>query len=242
MKSLSKEIGTKMKTLFLITARGGSKGIPGKNIKLLAGKPLLLYSLEYARIFADDKDICLSTDSIDIIKVAEQIGYKTPFLRPKHLSKDDSGSYEVIVHAVEFYKKNNINYDVVVLLQPTSPLRLKKHLEEAFELYNTDIDMVVSVVETTLYNYYKEIDNFLVPFDEIYQRRQDAPLLYKHNGSIYIINTDSLLKKKSFKDFHKVRKYVMPEDYSIDIDTLNDWNRIECLIKEMGGKIDFNIT
>ena len=221
-----------MKTLFLITARGGSKGIPGKNIKLLSGKPLVLYSLEYARIFAEDLDICLSTDSIEILNVAEQAGYTAPFVRPKHLAQDNSGSYEVIVHAVEFYKQKGIHYDAVVLLQPTSPLRLKKHFEEALELYSPDIDMVVSVLETRLYHYYEEINNLLIPFGEVYQRRQDAPILYIYNGSIYIINTDSLLKRRAFKEFHKVRKYVMSENYSLDIDTMDDWARMEYLIEQ----------
>lgn len=220
-----------MRTLYLITARGGSKGIPGKNIKLLAGKPLIHYSIEYARLFADDKDICLSTDSEEISIVAAQIGYKTPFTRPTHLAEDNAGSYEVIVHAVNYYKELGINYDNLVLLQPTSPLRLKKHLEEAMVLYTSDTDMVVSVTETQLYHYYEEKDGLLQPFGQVYQRRQDAPLLYKHNGSIYIIKTESLLKHKEFNHFACVRKYVMEDDYSLDIDTFADWNRIEYLLQ-----------
>jgi CMP-N,N'-diacetyllegionaminic acid synthase len=219
-----------MKALFLITARGGSKGIPGKNIKELAGKPLILYSLEYARMFARDCDICISTDSREILKAVEKAGYSAPFIRPESLSQDNSGSYEVIVHAVEFYRGKGINYDVVVLLQPTSPLRLKKHLDEAIALYNDDLDMVVSVSETRLYHYYEEKGDFLVPFGNVYQRRHDAPLLYKHNGSIYIINSDSLLKYCSFSQFVKVKKYLMEEKYSLDIDNLDDWEKVEHLL------------
>jgi len=220
-----------MKTLFLITARGGSKGIPGKNIKPLAGKPLIHYSLEYARLFADDEDICLSTDSMEIIEIARQIGYETPFIRPNNLSTDHAGSYEVIVHAIKFYEEQGIQYNNVVLLQPTSPLRSKKHFEEAFKLYNSACDMVVSVSETQLYHYYEEKGGFLYPFGEIYNRRQDAPILYKHNGSIYIINSASLLKYTAFKEFKCVRKFVMPENYSLDIDTAEDWAKMEILIK-----------
>lgn len=221
---------SKMRTLFLITARGGSKGIPGKNIKLLAGKPLLLYSLDYARLFAEDKDICLSTDSSEIIRVAETSGYKAPFIRPEHLSQDNSGSYEVIVHALSYYENKGIHYDAVVLLQPTSPLRLKEHLEESLILYEKDIDMVVSVSESRLYHYYEESEGLLKPFGKIYHRRQDAPILYKHNGSIYIINATSLLKYKCFDDFRFVRKYVMDEKYSLDIDTIMDWEIAERML------------
>jgi CMP-N,N'-diacetyllegionaminic acid synthase len=219
-----------MKALFLITARGGSKGIPGKNIKKLAGKPLILYSLEYARMFAEDCDICISTDSREILEVVEKEGYKAPFIRPESLSLDNSGSYEVIVHAVEFYRNRGINYDVVVLLQPTSPLRLKNHLEEAMLLYEDSIDMVVSVSESYFYHYYEEKDGLLVPFGKEYKRRQDAPLLYKHNGSIYIINISSLFRYSEFGEFRNARKYLMPAKYSIDIDTLDDWGKAEELI------------
>lgn len=220
-----------MRTLYLITARGGSKGIPGKNIKPLAGKPLIYYSIEYARLFADEMDICLSTDSEEISNVAALISYKTPFIRPAHLAEDNAGSYEVIVHAVNYYKESGINYDNVVLLQPTSPLRLKKHLEEALTLYSSELDMVVSVTETQLYHYYEEKNGLLLPFGNVYKRRQDAPLLYKHNGSIYIINTESLLKHKEFNHFTCVRKYVMADDYSLDIDTFADWGKIEYLLQ-----------
>ncbi len=220
-----------MKTLFLITARGGSKGIPGKNIKLLAGKPLILYSIEYARQFTNDDDICLSTDSNDIIKVAAQIGYHAPFVRPDILAADNSGSYEVILHALDFYKAKGVIYDNIVLLQPTSPLRLASHYTEAMQQYSPDIDMVVSVSETQLYHYYEEKEGFLQSYGEVYTRRQDAPVLYKHNGSIYIINSNSLSKYVSFEMFNKVKKYVMSVEYSFDIDTLDDWARIEYLLQ-----------
>lgn len=219
-----------MKTLFLLTARGESKSIPDKNIKPLLGKPLIHYSIEYARLFVGDKDICLSTDSDVIIKTARQINYETPFVRPSSLATDHSGSYEVIVHAINFYKEKGFHYDNVVLLQPTSPYRIKMHLEEAFTLYSIDIDMVVSVSETYLYHHYEEKNGLLVPFGQVYQRRQDAKSLYKHNGSIYIINTKSLSKYNNFDEFTRIRKYVMGELFSIDIDTVLDWEVLESIM------------
>lgn len=226
-----------MSTLFLITARGGSKGIPGKNIKPLAGKPLIHYSIEYARQFATEQDICLSTDSHEIIDVAAQINYYAPFVRPDYLAADNSGSYEVIVHAYNFYLSQGISYDNIVLLQPTSPLRNITHLAEAMALYSHDIDMVVSVFETQLYHYYQEVNGLLQPFGPVYTRRQDAPVLYKHNGSIYIINVNALMQYKSFGQFNKVRKYVMSEDYSLDIDTMDDWKRLEYLILNVKNEL-----
>jgi len=227
-----------MKTLFLITARGGSKGIPGKNIKELAGIPLIHYSILFARLFAEDIDICLSTDSEDILESAKIINYKAPFIRPKNLALDDSGSYNVIVHAIKFYKIMGIEYDNIVLLQPTSPIRLKTHLTEALSLYSNDIDMVVSVTKTHLYHYYYEKDGLLFPFGQIHQRRQDSEILYKHNGSIYIINTSSLLNYSDFSKFKCVKKFVMDVDYSWDIDTIEEWNRIDHLLRSKSVKFD----
>ena len=106
-----------MKSLFLITARGGSKGIPHKNIKPLAGKPLICYAIDVARQFVEDMDICVSTDGDDIIEVVEKYGLKVPFKRPAELASDTAGSYEVIRHAVQFYEQKGVLYDTVVLLQ-----------------------------------------------------------------------------------------------------------------------------
>src|SRR5215831_8877346 len=115
-----------MQLLFIIPARGGSKGIPGKNIKPLNGKPLIYYSIEFARLFSDDQNICITTDSEAIKKTAETIGLAVPFLRPSHLATDTAGTYEVLQHAVGVYKDLAKEYDALVLLQPTSPFREKK--------------------------------------------------------------------------------------------------------------------
>ena len=110
--------------LYVIPARGGSKGIPGKNIKPLAGRPLISYTIEVAKQVATDiSDICLSTDDLRIIAVAEAEGLKVPFVRPAHLATDTCGTYEVLIHALDFYKSIGREYDTLVLLQPTSPFR-----------------------------------------------------------------------------------------------------------------------
>ena len=120
-----------MKTLVVIPARGGSKGIPHKNIKPLNGKPLICYSIDVARQFTTDEHICVTTDDDEIIKVVEDYGLKVPFKRPDELATDLCGSNEVIQHAYQFYAKQGVQYDAIMLLQPTSPFRKVEFLKEA---------------------------------------------------------------------------------------------------------------
>jgi len=136
-------------TLFVIPARGGSKGLPRKNILPLGGKPLICYSIDAARGLADDRDICLSTEDAEIKQVAEDYGLTLPFVRPARLASDTAGSREVLLHALEFYQRNlGRSYHRICLLQPTSPLRGARHIGEALQLWQDDLDMVVSVRES----------------------------------------------------------------------------------------------
>lgn len=137
-----------MKLLYLIPARGGSKGIPHKNIKQLSGKPLIAYSIDVARQLTDDCNICISTDDDEIIQVVTSYGLTVPFKRPDFLATDLAGTYEVILHAIGFYENLGISYDAVVLLQPTSPLRTAQQVMEAIGLYDKSVDAVVSVCES----------------------------------------------------------------------------------------------
>ena len=148
-----------MKSLFLITARGGSKGIPHKNIKPLAGKPLIYYAIDIARQFVEDSDICLSTDDDAIIKTAEDYGLKICFKRPDYLASDTAGSYEVILHAVHFFEQQGVHYDNVVLLQPTSPfIKGKKQNELSDEHIKKIIDTYVNRVDVEKYAHVATID------------------------------------------------------------------------------------
>jgi CMP-N,N'-diacetyllegionaminic acid synthase len=222
-----------MQALFIIPARGGSKGIPGKNIKLLNGKPLLHYSIEYARIFTGDENICLSTDDNKIIACAQTVGLVVPFIRPEALATDESGTYGVLQHAWNYYHKLGKNYDTIVLLQPTSPLRKPNHLQEALALFSAQTDMVVSVKESKANPYYNLFEEDGEGFLTIskgkgnYTRRQDIPKVYEYNGAIYIINTTSLMNKKSFSEFTAIRKFVMEDSFSVDLDTQEDWDLAE---------------
>ena len=140
--------------LIVIPARGGSKGIPGKNIKPLVGKPLIEYSIDVARQLVPDEHICVTTDSDEIIRVVEEYGLHVPFKRPAELATDHCGSNEVLQHALRFYIEHGFTPRVVLLLQPTSPFRKKEFLEEALSLYDETIDMVVSVKEAASNPYY----------------------------------------------------------------------------------------
>lgn len=223
-------------TLFVIPARGGSKGIPDKNIKSLGGKPLIQWSIDIARQLAADENICVSTDSEKIKESVESIGLKVPFLRPAELATDKAGTYEVLLHAISYYEGLGKNFEKIILLQPTSPFRKVEHLREAFELYSSDLDMVVSVREShdnPYFNLFEENSNgFLTKSKEgSFARRQDCPPTFAYNGAIYVINIESLKQQPIYK-FRKIRKYVMDEVSSVDLDTPLDWRWAEFLLEE----------
>ena len=226
-----------MGMLIVIPARGGSKGIPHKNIKDLGGRPLIYYSIDIARQLVADEFICVSTDDKEIIRVVEDYGLSVPFRRPGELSTDNAGTNEVLLHALSFYEEKGWNVDVIVLLQPTSPFRKRIHLEEAIRLFNPSLDMVVSVKEATSNPYYNSFEEnaegllLISKGNGQIERRQDVPKVWEFNGSIYVINPQSL-KEKGMGRFTKIRKYVMNDYYSIDLDTLFDWKIAELILNE----------
>lgn len=226
-----------MKILVIIPARGGSKGIPHKNIKPLAGKPLIHYTIDVARQIVANEDICVSTDDPEIIQCVEDYGLKVPFVRPSELATDTAGTYEVLLHALNYYEQQGKTYDVVILLQNTSPFRTSEQVKEALALYNSNLDMVVSVKECSANPYYcvfeEDKEGFLniSKGDGSITRRQDAPKVYEYNGAIYVINPKSLKEMPLYK-FTKRIKYVMDEKSSLDLDTMNDWHMAELLISK----------
>ncbi len=223
-----------MKPLVVVPARGGSKGVPRKNIKLLSNKPLIHYTIEAAQQLFDNDIICVSTEDQEIIDVSEKTGIKVPFVRPLSLASDTSGTYEVLLHAVSFYEDQGYFPDTLILLQPTSPFRTGTHVQEALKLYSDSIDMIVSVKETKSNPYYvlfeENEDGFLRKSkDAKFITRQECPKVWEFNGAIYIINIASL-RKGPFADFKKIIKYEMDEFSSHDIDTLFDWKVAESII------------
>lgn len=225
-----------MKILTIIPARGGSKGIPRKNIKPFDGKPLIYYTIDCARAICPDEDICVSTDDDEIIQVVEKYGLPVPFKRPAELATDTAGTYEVLLHALDFFEKQGRHYDVVVLLQNTSPFRKAEQVKEALALYRKDLDMVVSVKECAANPYYcvfeENQDGFLkiCKGDGNIFRRQDAPKVYEYNGAIYVMNADTL-KTTHMHKMQKRVKYEMDDLSSFDLDTMNDWLIAESLTK-----------
>ena len=225
-----------MKPLIVIPARGGSKGVPRKNIKVLGDKPLIQYTIDAAKGVFDDEFICVSTDDFEIKSVVEQLGLKVPFLRPNELASDTAGTYEVLLHAISYYESKGYFPDTLILLQPTSPFRTSAHIKEALKLYHESIEMVVSVKETKANPYYilfeEDRNGYLKKTKEAnFTRRQDCPKVWEYNGAIYIINVKAL-KEKTISQFTKVCKFEMDETSSHDIDTLLDWKIAEIIIND----------
>ena len=223
-----------MKILVIIPARGGSKGIPHKNIKPLDGKPLIHYTIDEAREIVNDEDICVSTDDPEIIKCVEVYGLKVPFVRPEELATDTAGTYEVLLHAINFYEKQGRHYDVILLLQNTSPFRKAEQIKEALKLYTPDVDMVVSVKECAANPYYCVFEENQEGFLHICKgdgnifRRQDAPKVYEYNGAIYVMNA-MVLKTTHMHKMQKRVKYLMDDLSSFDLDTMWDWKMAEMI-------------
>lgn len=225
-----------MRTLFVIPARGGSKGIPGKNIKPLCGKPLICHSIDQARRFADDADICLTTDDPRIAAVASAHGLHVPFLRPAELASDTASTRDALLHALDFYESQGIAYRRIVLLQPTSPLRTVDDIRGALALWREGIDMVVSVREAATNPYYNAFETgpdgylHISKGDGLFTRRQDAPRVWEYNGAVYVINVASL-REMPMGRFPRRVMFPMSVENSIDLDTPVDWITAEALLK-----------
>ena len=219
---------TPRKPLVIIPARGGSKGIPRKNIKPLCGRPLIHYSIDVARAVAPDSRIIVSTDDDEIRAVAEATGLPVNYRRPASLGGDRVGSREVILDAMDWADREGIEYDCVLLLQPTSPMRTVGDVEGCLNLYTPEVDMVVSVTEAACNPYY---DCFETAADGTlhvskgegsYTRRQDAPEAWQYNGAVYVINPTSI-RQMALGEFPRRIPYAMPRSRSVDLDTPLDW-------------------
>ena len=226
------------KPLYIIPARGGSKGIPRKNIKDFAGKPLICYSIEAARALSDDEHVIVSTDDEEIADVARSTGLKVEYMRPSHLATDTAGSREVMIDAMDWAERKGVDYDMIVLLQPTSPLRNADDIRGCIELYSDEIDMVVSVVEAQSNPYYNCFETspetgylHISKGDGLYTRRQDVPKAWEYNGAVYVINPKSL-RDMPIGKFPRRIPYEMPRSRSVDLDTPTDWIIAEMIYKQ----------
>lgn len=218
--------------LAVIPARGGSKGVHKKNIRELAGKPLIAWTIEEAKKSQYLDRLILSSEDQEIIEVGKEYGCEVPFVRPKELSKDDTPGIQPVLHALNQFK----SYDYVVLLQPTSPLRTASDIDGCIEKCVKSIaPTCVSVTEaekTPYWMYHLNKESQMVPLlnDKDVYRRQEAPECYVLNGAVYAARIDYLLEHHSFVTKDSLG-YIMPKTHSLDIDSEIDFKICEWLIQ-----------
>lgn len=216
------------KVLGVIPARGGSKGLPRKNIKDLCGKPLVAYTISAALESDLFDEVVVSTDDPEIAEVSRRYGAEVPFLRPADISGDMASSDAVVDHALHYYLEQNIEFDDVCKLQPTSPLRTAKHLKESyFEFKEKKADYMVSVCKcehTPLWSLTLDRDGYIDHFIQSRPKgaRQELLEYYHLNGAIYWANVEKFLRDHTFLG-DKFLAYIMDRDCSIDIDVKDDF-------------------
>lgn len=227
-----------MNILAIIPARGGSKEVPKKNIRLLAGKPLVVYSIEQAKKSKYIYRIVVSTEDEEIAKIARKWNVEV-IKRPQELARDDTPMVDVVIHTLEVLKEEKYIPDIIVLLQPTSPLRTHEDIDNAIQrfLETKDCSALVSITEFDHPPLWalKIDDNVLKPvFGKKYlkMRRQELSKLYRPNGAIFIIYPQVLYSERTFYP-EKTTYYIMPPERSIDIDTEFDFIIAEKLMTEM---------
>lgn len=226
-----------IEVLAVIPARGGSKGLPRKNIKDLNGKPLISYTIEEAKKSKYINKVVVSTEDEEIAEVSRNFGAEVPYLRPEELAKDNSLTVDCVIHMINWLKENE-NYipEYVCVLQCTSPLRTFDDIDGTVEkMISTGMDGAVSVCEAEVNPYWTNIFNgdelvyFLEEGRKI-SRRQDLPPVYRMNGAIYIAKTQALIEYKTLEP-NKITGYIMDADKSVDIDDIKDFMLAEVLIK-----------
>jgi len=225
--------------LGIVLARSGSKGLPGKNIKLLCGKPLVAWSIEAGLFSKYIDDLVVSTDGAEIASLSKKLGAEVPFIRPSNLATDEASSVDAIIHALDYLENKGRYYDIVALLEPTSPLREASDIDAALELLiNQNATAVVSVCKSEaqhpsfifrMNNDSKKISPFLGRQPNAL-RRQDISSTYFLDGTIYCSTTDALKENRGF--YHDdTRAVVMPKWKSLEIDDLDDFLMVEAIMR-----------
>lgn len=228
--------------LAIIPARGGSKGLPGKNIRALMGKPLIAYTIEEAKKSKYVDRVIVSTEDSEIARIGKEYGAELPFLRPECLAGDGATTNEVILHAVK-YLKDTENYmpDYICLLQCTSPLRSSPDIDGTIEkLIETGMDASVSVCEADVNPYWTNVFNgdklqYFIEEGRKILRRQDLPKVYQINGAVYVVKTSVFIKEKTLEP-KNITGFIMSTDNSIDIDSIIDFKLAELIQVEREKK------
>ncbi len=229
------------RVLGLITARGGSKGLPGKNIRNLCGKPLIAWTVESARGSRYIDYLALSTDSEDIAKVVRAFGVDVPFLRPPELASDDATSVDVVAHALRFLQGSGHEFEILVLLEPTSPLRDSKDIDFALEqMLASKAESIVSVcrAESThpAFMFRRTESNRLAsnqPEGFAVLRRQELEPMFFLEGSVYASKVETLLRERTFCHRNTIG-FEVPKWKSPEIDDIVDFLHVEAIMKHRG--------
>jgi len=228
----------KKKILAIIPARGGSKGLPNKNIKDLCGKKLIIWTIEKAKLSKYIDELIVSTDSIQIAKVSKNAGCKVPFVRPDSISNDKTPMYKVVMHALKFYENRKKIFDIVILLEPTSPLRENSDIDVMIEKLLEDYEKYDGIISIGEVNEHPSImrkikNNKIFPYCENLNmgiRRQDNQPAYFPYGVAYIIKVKIFKKEKTFytsrTTYHIIKRY---QNY--EIDSIYDFLAIENIMK-----------
>lgn len=220
------------KVLAIIPARGGSKGLPRKNIRSLHGLPLVAWTIREAKKSKYIDRLILSSEDEEIISVAEEYGCEVPFVRPQELAEDETTGMDVVFHAIEQVP----GYDLIVLLQPTSPLRIVADIDACIKACcqrNAPACVTVTKVEKhPLWTYYLRDNGTLTPVitdKNMPQRRQELPSAFVLNGAVYVGEREFLLRNKSYFH-HETIAHIMPRERAVDIDCSLDFTIAELLI------------
>ena len=229
-----------MRTLAIIPARGGSKGIPRKNIAILNGKPLIYYTIEAAKKSEYLTDVVVSTEDVEIAKISRDLGALVPFIRPSNLATDEAESAPVIEHALKFMEdKRGFEYDAILMLQPTSPLRTNEHIDKSIKLFvSQDCDSLVSIVPVggnhplrmkTLTG--DRLSNYVNQGYWNMKPRQSLPEVFIRNGSIYLIKRDAFMHSKQLIG-KSCLGFLMDEFESVNIDSPIDFKIADLILKD----------
>jgi len=229
-----------MSTVGFIFARGGSKGVPGKNIRALGGKPLIAWSIEQALAVRRIERVLVSTDSLEIADVARAYGAEVPFMRPPHLARDDSPEWLAWRHALEYLRnQEGVLPKTMVSIPTTAPLRLPIDLENCLDEYEKGIaDAVVTVTDAHRSPYFNMVTrqaddrvNLVMPHAVSISRRQDTPIVYDMTTVAYVLNANFVLQHDSLFE-GRVHAVHVPVERALDIDTMLDFRMADMLIAE----------
>ena len=228
-----------MKSVAFIPARGGSKGLPGKNIRMLSGKPLIAWSIEQALASDRIDRVIVSTDCEDIAVIARQYGAEVPFIRPKEISGDEATTESAMMHCCTFLLSDEYTPDIFILIQPTSPIRKSGQIDSAIDYFiDNNKDSLLTVVKSHKF-IWKDIANPIATYDYVNRpRRQDIEKMqqgYLETGSFYITKFEYLIKYEN-RLCGNIGLFETSEEESYEIDSLIDFNICEMIISKMGEK------